>query len=41
MAKLTDIQIKAWVRNDERFEGRTDGNGLAICYRKEMALPMG
>lgn len=40
MAKLTDIQIKAWVRNDDRFEGRSDGNGLVLCYRKEMSLPM-
>jgi integrase len=40
MAKLTDIQIKAWIKNDERFEGRTDEKGLVLCYRKEMAYPM-
>lgn len=28
MGKLTDIQIRAWVRNGERFEGRSDGMGL-------------
>ncbi|MDO9271365.1 MAG: integrase arm-type DNA-binding domain-containing protein [Methylobacter sp.] len=40
MAKLTDIQIKSWIKNDERFEDRADGNGLYLCYRKEMASPM-
>lgn len=40
MAKLTDIQIKAWIKNGERFEDRADGNGLYLCYRKEMAAPM-
>jgi integrase len=40
VAKLTDIQIKAWIKKGEHFEGRADGNGLYICYRKEMAVPM-
>lgn len=40
MAKLTDIQIKAWIKNNERFEGRAVGGGLYICYREEMAFPM-
>ncbi len=40
MAKLTDIQIKAWIKNGEYFEDRADGNGLYLCYRKEMAAPM-
>jgi len=40
MAKLTDIQIKAWINNGEHFEGRADGGGLYLCYRKEMAAPM-
>lgn len=40
MAKLTDIQIKAWIKKNERFEGRADGGGLYLCYRKEMASPM-
>lgn len=40
MAKLTDIQIKTWIKNNERFEDRADGNGLYLCYRKEMASPM-
>jgi len=40
MTKLTDIQIKAWIKNNERFEDRADGNGLYLCYRAEMAYPM-
>ncbi|MDP1970805.1 MAG: Arm DNA-binding domain-containing protein, partial [Methylobacter sp.] len=40
MAKLTDIQIKAWINKGEHFEGRADGGGLYLCYRKEMAAPM-
>lgn len=40
MAKLTDIQIKAWIKKGEHFEGRSDGGGLYLCYRKEMAVPM-
>lgn len=40
MAKLTDIQIKAWIKKGEYFEGRADEGGLYLCYRKEMASPM-
>lgn len=40
MAKLTDIQIKAWIKKGEHFEGRSDGDGLVLCYRKEMSSPM-
>ncbi|WP_459609250.1 tyrosine-type recombinase/integrase [Dickeya oryzae] len=39
MAKLTDIQIKAWVRSGERFDGRSDGNGLYLCFPKNYAIP--
>lgn len=39
MAKLTDIQIKAWVRTGERFNGRSDGNGLYLCFPKNYAIP--
>ena len=31
MAKLTDLQIKAWINNKEHFEDRADGNGLGGC----------
>lgn len=40
MAKLTDIQIKAWIKKGDHFEGRADGGGLYLCYREEMAYPM-
>lgn len=34
MPKLTDIQIRSWLKSGERFEGRADGNGLYLRYRK-------
>lgn len=39
MAKLTDIQIRAWIKSDERFDGRSDGNGLYLCFPKNYAIP--
>lgn len=33
MAKLTDMQMRAWIKADERFEGRADGNGLYLVFR--------
>lgn len=30
MPKLTDMQIRAWIKSGERFEGRADGNGLYL-----------
>lgn len=39
MAKLTDIQIKAWIKAGERFDGRSDGNGLYLCFPKNYAIP--
>jgi integrase len=40
MAKLTDIQIKAWIKNGEHFEGRSDGDGLYLSYRETFAIPI-
>ncbi len=40
MAKLSDVQIRSWIKQGEHFEGRADGGGLVLCYRKEMAAPM-
>ncbi len=40
MAELTDIQIKAWIRSDERFEQRGDGGGLFLSFRNDMATPV-
>ena len=39
MGKLTDAQIRNWFKAGERFEGRGDGNGPLLRYRKEDATP--
>ncbi|KQN63360.1 site-specific integrase [Erwinia sp. Leaf53] len=39
MAKLTDIQIRTWIKSGERFEGRSDGGGLYLCFPKNYAIP--
>ena len=39
MGKLTDIQIKAWIKADERFEGKADGDGLYLSYRATFNIP--
>src|SRR3569832_1767900 len=39
MGKLTDIEIRNWIRAGERFEGRSDGAGLALCWPKRYAAP--
>ena len=39
MAKLSDIQIKNFIKNGEHFEGKADGDGLYLSYRKNFALP--
>ncbi len=39
MGKLTDIQIRDWIRRGERFNGHGDGNGLVIRYRPVDATP--
>ncbi|MDG0798180.1 tyrosine-type recombinase/integrase [Pectobacterium punjabense] len=39
MGKLTDIQIRTWIRNNEHFAGRTDGNGLYICFPETYSAP--
>ena len=40
MSELTDIQIKAWIKNGERFEQRGDGGGLFLSYRADFAIPI-
>ncbi|EBR8049217.1 site-specific integrase [Salmonella enterica subsp. enterica serovar Altona] len=37
--KLTDIQIRAWIKTGERFEGRADGNGLYLCFPEKYSAP--
>jgi integrase len=39
MPKLTDMQIRAWIKSGERFEGRSDGEGLYLRFRKEDKTP--
>lgn len=39
MPKLTDMQIRAWIKAGERFEGRADGNGLYLRYREADKTP--
>jgi integrase len=39
MGKLTDIQIRNWIKAGERFDGKSDGEGLYLAYRKEFAVP--
>jgi integrase len=40
MAKLSDIQIRSWISKGERFEGKGDGDGLVLSYRKEFSVPV-
>lgn len=40
MPKLEDRQIKSWIRSGERFEGRSDGDGLYLSYRESFAVPV-
>ena len=39
MGKLTDIQIRNWIKADERFELRGDGAGLYLSFRQTFASP--
>jgi len=39
MGKLTDIQIRAWIKAGERFEQRGDGDGLYLSYRATFSTP--
>jgi integrase len=40
MAILNDIKIKNWIKNNERFHGKSDGNNLYLCYRKDFSVPV-
>lgn len=40
MGKLTDIQIRAWIRSGERFEGRADGDGLYLSFPASASAPV-
>jgi integrase len=40
MGKLTDLQIRNWIKANERFEQRGDGDGLFLSYRENFANPI-
>lgn len=40
MPKLTDTQIRAWIKASERFEGKSDGNGLYLSNRENYKTPV-
>ncbi|MDN0076001.1 tyrosine-type recombinase/integrase [Crenobacter sp. SG2303] len=40
MGKLTDMQIRAWIKAGERFEGRADGDGLWLRFREADTVPV-
>lgn len=39
MPKLTDKEIRAWIKSGERFEGKSDGNGLYLRFRQNDKIP--
>ncbi|HJU08457.1 MAG TPA: integrase family protein, partial [Rhodanobacteraceae bacterium] len=39
MSKLTDVAIRNWIKAGELFEGRGDGGGLSLRYRKGDSAP--
>ncbi len=40
MGKLSDIQIRNWIKADERFDMRGDGEGLYMSFRKDFSTPI-
>jgi hypothetical protein len=39
MAKITDIEIRNWIKKGERFEGRSVGGGLYLRFRQSESMP--
>jgi integrase len=39
MGKLTDMQIRNWIKANERFDLRGDGDGLYLSFRDNFAVP--
>jgi integrase len=39
MAKLTDMEIRSWIKAGERFEGRSAGGGLYLRFRANDKIP--
>ena len=40
MGKLNDMQIRCWIKASERFEGRSDGDGLYLRFREADSTPV-
>ncbi len=40
MGKMTDLDIRNWIKVGERFVGRGDGDGLYLCFPKGYAIPV-
>ena len=40
MGKLTDIAIRSWIKANERFEARGDGEGLVLAFGEDFAVPI-
>jgi hypothetical protein len=40
MGQLTDIEIKKWIKSEEWFELRSDGDGLYLRYREGYSSPV-
>ncbi|MDD2723613.1 MAG: integrase arm-type DNA-binding domain-containing protein [Methylovulum sp.] len=40
MGSLSDIQIRTWVKNSERFDARSDGDGLYLRFRRVDTIPV-
>ncbi|MEO8411500.1 MAG: integrase arm-type DNA-binding domain-containing protein, partial [Propionivibrio sp.] len=40
MGKLSDIEIRNWIKKEEHFEQKGDGDGLYLSYRSSFATPI-
>ena len=40
MGKLTDIEIRNWIKNKTHFEAKGDGAGLYLSYRENFSTPL-
>jgi integrase len=40
MGKLTDLDVRNWIRASEHFEQRADGDGLVLCFPARFAVPV-
>ncbi len=39
MGSLNDLTIKSWIKAGEHFEGRSDGDGLTLCWPERYTAP--